>query len=295
MDKNNYRLQILTGCLILLVAVLFSVRPDRGANMREKASIVYSFDQEQPTLGAQSYLVKIAGEETYLLKQREWKKMAPASITKLLTAVLAEETLNPFEKITVSEEAKKIEAKISQVIKGEQLTKDDLIKLALSGSANDIALVLAEEMGRSIFFHQLAKEKIAEIGMNDSSFQNPVGLDEPEHYTTAQDLAKLAEYILYKHPRLWDFSVIPEVEVYTERGNKYVITNTNNLLREFPSILGSKTGFTEKARDTLLMLYPVRPDKIAVVILLKSENRTEDGRKILKWLDNITLKKDAGN
>ncbi|MDP3710450.1 MAG: serine hydrolase [bacterium] len=296
--KNDYKLHILVGCLILLVSVLFSINKKPAGRAPSKTALVYeALDQKRPDTQAESYLVKIAGENKYLLKQREWKKFAPASLTKLLTAVIAEEELNPFEKINVSAEAKNVEAKISSVEKGEWLTKDDLLKLLLSGSANDIARVLTEEIGhqhgtKSIeggleTFQQLAKKKVDELGMYDSSFKNPVGLDDPEHYTTAQDLVKLAEHILYRHPRLWDFSVFHEVEIYTESGKGYVMNNTNGLLKEFPAILGSKTGFTDKARDTLLMLYPVRPDKIAIVVILKSENRTEDGRKIINWLDGL--------
>ena len=189
-----------------------------------------------------------------MLKQREWKRLAPASLTKLLTVVLVEEELNPFDRISVSAEAKMVEAKISPVDKGEALTKDDLLKLALSGSANDIALALAEEIGHKYgannledslkIFRGLAEKKTSELGLLESSFQNPVGLDEPEHYTTAEDLVTLSEYILQKYPRLWDFSVIPEVEAYSETGNRYLMKNTNILLNEFPAILGSKTGFT---------------------------------------------------
>ena len=304
--KNDYKLHILVGCLILLVSVLFSVNKEPAERVSSNAAIVYeALSQKRPNIQAESYLVKIANENKYLLKQREWKKSAPASLTKLLTAVIAEEELSPFEKINVSAEAKNVEAKISSVEKGESLIKDDLLKLLLSGSANDIARVLTEEIGHQHgaknieeglgVFQELAKKKVDELGMSDSYFKNPVGLDDPEHYTTAEDLVKLAEHVLYRHPRLWDFSVFHEVEIYTESGKSYIMNNTNGLLKEFPAILGSKTGFTEKARDTLLMLYPVRPDKIAIVVILKSENRIEDGRKIINWLDSINLKDGARN
>ena len=254
-----------------------------------------------PELSAQAYLVKIVGEDKVLLTQRAWKKLPPASLTKIMTSLVALRELNPFNRITFSRDSKNTEQIVSPTKAGESFTREDMVRLAIVGSANDAALALAEETGRSkgaqsfgeslMIFKDLMNQEAARLGMADTSFENPVGFDDPTHYTTAQDLARLAEYTWFNYPLIWEFSRSQEADVYSEVGNAYKMANSNNLLKEFPSILGTKTGTTDNAKEALVMFYPVRPDKTALVIILKSENRAEDGRKILQWLDGLDLNK----
>lgn len=248
-----------------------------------------------PELKAQAYLVKIVGVERPIFSQREWKRLAPASLTKILTAVLAKETLPSDEKITFSKETKQTEEKLSPAKVGDVFLRNEVIKLALVGSFNDAALALAESIGKSrrganfaeglAIFKTLANEKTHLLELQNSEFKNPIGLDEENHYSTAEDLARLAEYTWLRHSDLWAISRQTEIVVKTENGTEYKINNTSELLKEFPAILGSKTGFTDKARGALLLLYPMRPNKTVIVVILGSEDRFGDGRKIIQWLE----------
>lgn len=302
LEEPNYkRLFVLLSALFLSSLVLLSVKSNHSEkdimgkkDLRPELATPVIFTPG-PELKAQAYVVKITGEWRPVFSRREWKRLAPASLTKILTAVLARETLPADEKITFSEDAKKTEEKLSPAKTGDTFLRDEVIKLALVGSFNDAAIALAESIGKSrkgvnfeeslAIFKTLANEKAHLLGLQDSRFQNPTGLDEENHYSSAEDLAKLAEYVLLRHSDLWMITRQTEARVWAENGTEYNIDNTNELLKEFPAILGGKTGFTDNAKGALLFLYPVRPNKTVIVVILGSEDRFGDGRKIIQWLE----------
>lgn len=249
----------------------------------------------QPVLSAHSFFVKIIGSHVPLLHQRETKQMRPASLTKLLTALVAIEALEPSDPVVISDAAKRIGEKMSLAAAGKQFSLNQAIKAAIIPSANDAAMSLADAVGRkegafsfedaiALFAGDMNK-KAGEIGMSGSFFQNPTGLDDDRHYTTAEDLYTLAEYIWVNHPGLWELSREAEAAITSLDGTSYQISSTNELLKEFPALLGGKTGLTDRAKGTLILLYPIRGDKTAVIVLLGSDDRFEDGRRIIHWLD----------
>lgn len=251
-----------------------------------------------PPLTAHTYIVQIEGEERPIASQRPYKPMRPASITKLMTALLAYERVPKEKIINFSESAKKAEEKTSNVRTNEAVSRDDAIRLVLIPSANDAALALAEHVGKSassttIFFEAvhnfvlLMNEKASEIGLTDSSFINPIGLDEEGHMMSARDVARLMEYIGKHHPDLFAISRAKDAVVISDENRAYHIENTNMLLNEYPEILGSKTGLTDLARGALAMVYPIAPGQVAFVVILGSEDRFRDGRKLIQWLKEI--------
>lgn len=309
-EENNYYKRLFVFLSILFINILILLSVNEGFLKEESvAASVEAVDRPQltalmeakpaPEINAHAYIVKIIGRNQPLLSRRAWKSLPPASLTKLLTTVLAKESLLAEDKITFSEEAKNTEEKLSPVKKEDAVSRDQAIALALVNSFNDAALALAENIGKEKggltsqekldIFKTLLNEKANQLSLFGSEFQNPIGLDEDGHYASAQDLARLAEYIWLSHPDIWEISRQIETTIKTEKGFVYKINNTNDLLKEFPAILGSKTGFTEKARGTLLFLYPVRPDKTAIMVLLGSEDRFGDGRKIIQWLETYGI------
>ncbi len=309
------RIGLLTLSVLLFASILVLISVTRESGMKEiplEATILVANSvYPKPELSAHAYLVKFLEEKEILIKRREWKPLAPASLSKLLTAVIAKEYLPPDELINFSPSAKKSKEdgeKLSAVKAGEALTKEDTLKLLLISSANDAGEALRERLGGEELFKEFAKEKSRSIGLIDSNFLNPTGLDQAGHKSSAEDLARLAEYIWRRHPDLWKITRTIETNIYTESGEKK-LENTNKLLREFPAILGGKTGFTDNAKESLILLYPVRPDKpphqgatdisrcmggailwcggkVAVIVILGSGDRFEDGRKIINWLEN---------
>ena len=248
-----------------------------------------------PEINAHAYLVRLIGDETPLLKRRSEKSLPPASLTKILTSIIALEELPPETKISFSRDAKNTEPKISDAKLNETFRKEDIIRFAMISSANDAAVALAEAIGKQKGAHTftdamhnfvvLMNDKARALGLLNSSFKNPTGLDQKNHQTSAEDLARLIEYIWYYHPDLWEISRTKETIVYSDSQKEHTIQNTDELLREFPGIQGSKTGLTDEAKGTLILLYPVKPDKTALAVILGSENRFEDGRRIIQWIE----------
>lgn len=274
----------------------FGVSAKTGTTAAGKDSKILSSPASlpEPTLEAHAYIVQIAGDLQPLLKRREEKELPPASLTKLLTALVASEILLPQDAVPFSQFAKVTDGKMSSVPAGESLPRDEALRLMLISSANDAALALAETAGtklggasfpeRVALFVERMNERSREIGLMHSQFENPNGLDANGHFASAKDLARLAEYILKNHPELFEITRIVADEIHTDRA-VYPITTTNELLQEYPGIQGGKTGYTDNAKGALILLYPVKTGQTAVIVLLGSHNRFEDGRRIIRWLE----------
>ena len=221
--------------------------------------------------------------------------MAPASLTKLMTAYEARRILQFRADVVFSKEAEAVEEKRSGVATGEVFSRDAAVELALVPSANDAALALAEaagaKMGGGSFDEKIAlfvermNAQAKEMGLANTHFENPAGLDSQTHKSTAQDLARIAEEIIRKDPAMLEITREPEVHVTSRAGKIYTQETTDELLKEFPALLGGKTGMTDAAGGALLLLYPTRPNHTAIIIILKSDDRFGDGRKIIRWLE----------
>lgn len=248
-----------------------------------------------PEITAESYLVQMIGDRTALLEHDKSKRMHPASLTKVLTSLLAMEELDPKAPVVFSTFAKATGEKESNVQVGEAFIRNDAIRFAVVESANDAATALAEAIGRkrgafsfedaALLFKQAANQKAEALGMSNSQFENPTGLDDEHHYTTAQDLFRLVAYVWENHREIWDFSRASDGDIQSLRGITYHIVATNQLLSEFPALMGGKTGLTDAAKGALILLYPTKPDRTAVIIILGSDNRFEDGRRLIHWLE----------
>lgn len=299
------RSSLLVFLLVLLFAsilVLLSVTGREGTNPAEQTLATglvasrHTFPAE-PEIEAHAFLVKVMEREPALLKRRDRKPLPPASLTKLLTAVVVKEYLSDSQIIAISKTAKTVGEKVSRAKEGERFRLEAALILALSSSANDAAMALAEEVGKRLggitpaeqleLFLQTMNIKARALGMDDSRFANPTGLDVKNHRSSARDLARLAEYIWRAHRDLWDLTRQTELEVISLAGVAYTAVNTNDLLKEFPAILGGKTGFTDEAKGTLILLYPLKTGETAVIVILGSEDRFEDGRKIIHWLESV--------
>lgn len=255
-------------------------------------------------LSAEAYVVRLAGDPLPIIAQRSGKQMAPASLTKLMTALIAQEQLAPDAPVVFSKSARAVEERRSDAADGEIFSRDDAVRMALMESDNDAARALAEAVGakhekagfdeRMAFFIQLMNQRAAEFGMREMHFENPAGLDAPDHTMSAEDIARLAEYIAAHDPALIAMTREREAAIFSLQGKKHTIQNTDDLLKEFPALAGGKTGFTDNAKGALLLLYPVRDTqrstgvarpRVAIIVILKSDDRFDDGRKIIKFLE----------
>ena len=179
------------------------------------------------------------------------------------------------------------EGQIMNLVLGEKITAENLLYGILVHSANDAAFTFAENKGYDTFI-RLMNEKAKQIHMNGSSFENPAGLDNLNQYTTPFDLALAARELL-NNKYLAKFVSTKEI-VISDIDYVYFhkLTNVNKLLGEIHGIGGLKTGFTENAGESLVSFYKKNGHQF-IIVILKSEDRFNDTRNIVRWIDqNVT-------
>ena len=172
--------------------------------------------------------------------------------TKIMTAVLAIESGKMDDRIVVDDVISSAYGSAIYIQKGEELALRDLVYGLMLRSGNDAALVIAKYVGGSVAnFVDMMNNKASEIGMKNSTFNNPHGLDADKgNYSTAYDMAILTSYAM----KLEEYRKITSTKSYKLKTNKntYVWKNKNKLLRLYKYTTGGKTGFTDIARRTLV-------------------------------------------
>ncbi len=175
---------------------------------------------------------------------------------KIMTAVLAIESGKMDDEIVVDDVISSAYGSAVYIKKGEKLTLCDLVYGLMLRSGNDAALVIAKYVGGNVdHFVEMMNNKASEIGMKNSTFNNPHGLDaEKGNYSTAYDMAILTSYAM----KLDEYKKITGTKSYTLKTNKntYVWKNKNKVLRLYKYTTGGKTGFTDIARRTLVRTAP---------------------------------------
>ena len=191
-----------------------------------------------------------SGEVLWSKKKDE--KVAVASMTKMIGQILILENiesgkLNWDEKITISKNASDMGGSQIYLETGEVMTVRDLMKGITMASANDAIVAMAEKIGGTeAKFVEMMNEKVKELGLKNTHFVNPTGLDEDNHYSTASDMAIIAKELL-RHEEILDFSKVYEDYLRVDTPNKFWLVNTNKLVRLYNGADGLKTGFTDKA------------------------------------------------
>jgi D-alanyl-D-alanine carboxypeptidase (penicillin-binding protein 5/6) len=184
--------------------------------------------------------------EILFSKNSNWR-LPPASITKLMTAIVAIENEDLSKVVRISKKASRAAHSKAGFKEGDQVTIEGLLYAALLESANDAAVALAETVaGSEQQFVPLMNEKALSIGAKDTKFINATGLPGPGQYTTALDLLKILGYAL-KFPKLCEIIGTPGVKITTESGKTFYLRSTDRLLWLDEKIIGGKTGYTRKA------------------------------------------------
>lgn len=179
------------------------------------------------------------------------QRLPMASTTKIMTALLAVENLAPDKIVEITEESVGVEGSSLYLKAGELISAEDLIYACLLQSANDAAAALAIEISGSIdAFASLMNERALSLGLLNTNFMNPHGLDSDGHYTSARDLALLAAKAL-ENERFAEISSSYKRQIETSSGIKTVV-NHNKLLKSFAGCIGVKTGYTKKSGRSLV-------------------------------------------
>ncbi len=199
------------------------------------------------------------------------KRLPIASLTKLMTAVVALDLAKADEKFMVSEVAASEQPTKVALQAGESYKLADLLDFALISSANDSAQVIKEgidqKYGQEVFLEAM-NEKAKALGLNDTHFTNPQGFDNPDHYSSAGDLALLAHYALENYPDIAQTvskDVLDLTNGWADR--RFYLQNWNGLLDVYPGVKGVKIGNTELAGNCTIVLSERAGKKVLVIVL----------------------------
>ena len=205
-----------------------------------------------------------------------------ASISKIMTALVAIESGKLDEKVIVGNEIEKSYGSGIYIKEGEELKLRDLVYGLMLRSGNDAALAIAKYVGGSVEdFVNLMNDKAKEIGMKNTTFNNPSGLDQEKgNYSTAYDMAILTSYAMKND----DYKTITSTKKYTLTTNKntYVWINKNKLLSIYKYTTGGKTGFTEIAKRTLVSTATKNNTNL-VVVTLNDGNDWQDHQNLFEY------------
>lgn len=235
------------------------------------------------SLNTTSYYLIDLNTNNVILSQNDTTQRPPASTVKLLTGLVAMETLNENDTVTVGNEVL-IEDSTLGLKPGDTIKVKDLLTAIYLPSANDAAIALAVKAKGSLsaFIDSMNKYAL-ELGCKDSHFQTPNGLPVSDQYTTAQDLSKIANKFT-QNKTLMEYAQQKEgkVEWTTSNGLKRSIKvyNTNEFLGIYPGDQGLKTGTTSEAGQCLVT-YVTRPDGDLILVLLGSKNRYKETKTLL--------------
>lgn len=213
-------------------------------------------------------------------------RLPVASLVKVMTVLVALEHRSLDEKLVVSESASNMEPDKMWLQRGEALTLKELLYGIFLVSANDSAEVLAQSTtGRREEFMLLMNSKAMQLGMKDTFFANPTGLDEDHgnSYSSTYDLSLLTRFAIRQFPYLVDFSKTEHIVLpKTADHQDYDLYSGINLLTTYPGVVGFKTGFTPEAGLTLITL--ARRDGHEILgVLLGSLDRRDEARELLNY------------
>lgn len=229
----------------------------------------FLFSMKTEAYSAESMIAMDLSSGRVLYEQNAHKEKLIASTTKIMTTIIALEQMEMDTEITVDERVLKAYGSGIYIEIGEILTLRDLLYGLMLRSGNDAAIVIACGVAGSMeSFVTLMNQKAYEIGMSHTTFYNAHGLEESSgvgNTSTAYDMALLMKYAMNNQ----DFREITKTENYTAKSNTktYHWTNKNKLLKTYPYTIGGKTGFTEKARRTLVSAASKDQKEIAIVTL----------------------------
>ena len=240
---------------------------------------------------ARSVYVWDINEHKKLYSKNEHTVLPLASVTKMMMALVAVETLPPDTKVSIAPIDIEEEGDSGLVV-GEKWRLADLLKFTLIASSNDGASAIASVAGASLLhasstdpftnkklFIKKMNEKAAAIGLTQTSFSSESGLDLTSMtsgaYSTTRDMAVLFEYILHKHPELFTATTYAKIDLKSDSNIIHHVANTNAGVAMVTGIIGSKTGYTDLAGGNLVVVVDVGIDHPVVLAVLGS---SRDGR-----------------
>jgi D-alanyl-D-alanine carboxypeptidase (penicillin-binding protein 5/6) len=228
---------------------------------------------------ARAYLTQVGG--TTIWSHQADEKLPPASLTKIMTALLVLERANLNATVTIGPAVATETGHRLRLRVGEKYRVRDLLAAMLIESANDAARALAEHIGGSeVHFAGMMNARAAQLGLKDTHFTNAAGHHDPDHYTTANDLVVMTEAALAR-PMFRELVSKVRFEIRTVNGKRrFKLENSNKLLPKYEGMVGVKTGYTPEAGRCLVALAERNGIEV-LIVLLRAKNRWNLAEKML--------------
>lgn len=239
---------------------------------------------EEPQINARAAIIYDRTTKEIIWGKNEKTQRPMASTTKIMTAIVVLENSNLSDAVTVSKKAAGVGGSRLKISTGDKITVNDLLYGLMLRSGNDAAVALAEHIGGSVEgFATLMNKKAKELGLNNTNFVTPHGLDNENHYTTAYELAILTDYAL--NNKTFSKIVNTKSTSISINGNSRNIYNTNELLGYMSGVDGVKTGFTNGAGRCLVTSCTRDNNQIITVVLGcdTKKQRTSDSTKLIEY------------
>lgn len=283
MKKIFYSILI---CLLILLnfSTVCADDVDNDVDFGDTIEVTASNVSELPKTNSRRYIVYDRISKSMIIGKNEDIKSAMASTTKIMTTIVILEKADLNETVTVSAKAGGTGGSRLGLKKGDKASIKDLLYGLMLRSGNDAAVALAEHVGGSVKeFAELMNEKAAKLGLTNTHFVTPHGLDDANHYTTALELAKLTDYAMDNET----FAKIvgtKSITIYINNQPRQ-INNTNELLGVLNGVVGVKTGFTNNA-GRCLVTETKRNNMDIITIVLGADtkkDRTKDSVNLIEY------------
>lgn len=310
-QKNKFPIVAQLGVLGIILVGLFGTLLFHNVNSEpelatpEPTPLLDS--KQQPVVPQKITDVEVVAKAAYVWDVRSQRALFSknadeslplASITKLMTALLAHELISEDETTTVPLSAIQQEGS-SGLLVGEQLTVEELNSLALISSSNDAAYALAASVGQLLGDNDPTTQFVKgmniradELGFETLEFWNTTGLDlsetEPGAVGSAKDISFLMEYIITNYPEIITPTQQTATRVYNTAGAYHEVENTNDIAIDIPNLIGSKTGFTDIAGGNLTIAFEVGLNRPMIITVLGStrEERFNDVLTLVEAVQN---------
>ncbi|MBM7542472.1 D-alanyl-D-alanine carboxypeptidase family protein [Amphibacillus cookii] len=240
-------------------------------------------------LNAKSVVLIERNTGEILYQDNSNESLPPASMTKMMTLLLIAEAIDQdkldlAEMVRISEYAASMGGSQVFLEENEEMSVDDLLKAIAVGSANDASVALAEHLyGSESAFVKAMNEKVGQLDLKHTHFNNTTGLPAKEHYSSAHDMAMIARELL-KYDFITDYTSIYEDYLRKGTEDEFWLVNTNRLIKFYPGVDGLKTGFTQEAKYCLTATAE-KNDMRLIAVVMGAETPKERNANITRLLD----------
>ena len=272
----------------MVLALLASAMPTLPPTGNSPQVIVYELARPAPlppALKARAAIVVEVDEGTVLYQLDAHGRHAPASLTKVVTALVALDLLKLDQPVTVPLSINQLpwDSTRMGLRAGERVTVRELLYGLFLNSGNDAAITLSEAaMPRAAFMARM-NAKAAALGMLDTHFANPIGLDDPAHYTSAADLARAATELTSRYPEVAAMASVERLTLpATPTHHAFSLYNLNDLIRTYPGATGLKTGWTGQAGGCLIATA-TRGGRHLLVVVMGSPRVFQEAAALLDY------------